>query len=58
MKVPESTIKQLKTLRSPEGWLYAGLPKFRALFGRDSIISSLELLDHDPSIAVSTVNAL
>ena len=58
MKVPGSTIKQLEALRSPEGWLYAGLPKFRALFGRDSIISSLELLDHDPSIAVSTVNAL
>ena len=58
MKVPEITIKQLETLRNPEGWLYAGLPKFMALFGRDSIISSLELLDHDPSIAVSTVNAL
>ena len=58
MKVPEATIRQLESLRSPEGWLYAGLPKFKALFGRDSIISSWELLDYDPSIAVSTINAL
>jgi len=58
MKVSNATIKQLEALRSPEGWLYAGLPKFKALFGRDSIISSLELLDQDPSIAVSTINAL
>ncbi|MCL4341679.1 MAG: hypothetical protein M1431_06265 [Candidatus Thermoplasmatota archaeon] len=58
MKVPEETLRQLESLKSPDGWLYAGLPKFKALFGRDSIISSLELLDFDPSIAVSTIGAL
>lgn len=58
MKVPEDTLLQLESLKSPDGWLYAGLPKFKALFGRDSIISSLELLDFDPTIAVSTIEAL
>ncbi|WP_393971572.1 hypothetical protein OXIME_000139 [Oxyplasma meridianum] len=57
MNMSETT-KQLDALRSPEGWLYAGLPKFKALFGRDSIISSLELINYDSSIAVSTINAL
>ncbi|MHB1709313.1 MAG: amylo-alpha-1,6-glucosidase [Thermoplasmataceae archaeon] len=50
--------EQLKMLKSPEGWLYAGLPKFRAIFGRDSIISSMEYLGEDNSIAVSTLSAL
>ena len=58
MRVPEDTLQQLESLKSPDGWLYAGLPKFKALFGRDSIISSLELLDFDPTIAVSTIEAL
>lgn len=49
---------QINELRSPEGWLYAGLPKFRALFARDAIISSIQLLDYDQSIAISTVRAL
>ncbi len=51
-------MEQLRMLRSPEGWLYAGLPKFRAIFGRDSIISSMEYLGADNSIAASTLLAL
>ena len=51
-------MEQLRMLRSPEGWLYAGLPKFRAIFGRDSIISSMEYLGTDNSIASSTLSAL
>ena len=35
----------------PDGFLYAGMPKFRALFGRDSIISAMALLDLDSTIA-------
>ena len=50
--------KEISLLRSKEGYLYAGFPKFRALFGRDSIISSWELLDYDPEIAIKTLNAL
>ena len=50
--------EQLGMLRSPEGWLFAGLPKFRAIFGRDSIISSMEYLGTDNSVASATLFAL
>lgn len=51
----EDMNEQLKRLTSPEGWLYAGLPKFRRLFGRDSIISARQMLDSDPLIARNTL---
>ncbi|MCW6168269.1 MAG: hypothetical protein LVQ96_01505 [Thermoplasmatales archaeon] len=56
--INEGLSKEISELKSREGYLYAGLPKFRALFGRDSIISSWELLDYDPGIAIKTLNAL
>ena len=54
----EDARKSVEDLRSPKGFLYAGLPKFRALFGRDSLISSMELLEYDVQIALSTLHAL
>ncbi|MGP6238817.1 amylo-alpha-1,6-glucosidase [Cuniculiplasma sp. SKW4] len=48
----------IEQLKSEGGWLYAGLPKFKSLFGRDSIISSLQLLDYDENIGLSTLKAL
>ena len=48
----------LAQLRSPEGWLQAGLPRFARLFGRDAAISALQLLPEDPSIAAATIRAL
>ena len=48
----------IAALRSPEGWLQAGLPRFARLFGRDSCISALQLLDDDPSVAAATIRAL
>ena len=48
----------LVALRSPDGWLQAGLPRFARLFGRDGCISALQLLPEDPSIALSTIRAL
>lgn len=48
----------LARLRSPEGWLQAGLPRFSRLFGRDAAISALQLLDDDPTIATATIRAL
>lgn len=48
----------LARLRSPEGWLQAGLPRFARLFGRDGAISALQLLPEDPSIAAATIRAL
>ncbi|MCL4344843.1 MAG: hypothetical protein M1496_00560 [Candidatus Thermoplasmatota archaeon] len=54
----EDIYGEIKELKSDAGWLYAGLPKFRSLFGRDSIISSLQLLDFDDSIAIETLKIL
>src|SRR6267143_4196763 len=51
-------LKGLKGLRSPEGFLYAGSPRFRSLFGRDSLISSWQMLEIDPSIARATLTCL
>lgn len=50
--------QDLARLRSPDGWLQAGLPRFARLFGRDSCISALQLLPEDPSIAAATIVAL
>jgi len=50
--------RDLEALTSPEGYLYAGLPKFRGLFGRDVLISGWQLLHYDPSIARSSLLAL
>jgi glycogen debranching enzyme len=49
---------ELERLKSPKGYLYAGLPYFMGLFGRDSLISGWQLLDYDPTIAKDTFLAL
>ena len=56
----------LRGLESDEGWLYASsLPvragdpgRFHALFGRDSLICSLQLLPVRPDVARATLRAL
>jgi glycogen debranching enzyme len=56
----------IEAVLSPEGWPYASAPpvepgdpgRFHALFGRDSLITSLQLLPVRPSIARATVAAL
>ncbi len=49
----------IKTLQDPQyGYLYAGLPRFPALFGRDSCIASWQLIDCDVTIAKKTVDLL
>lgn len=44
-------ISDIKNLKSPEGCLYAGIPYFKGIFGRDSLISGWQLLKHDSGIA-------
>lgn len=54
------------TILSPDGWPYASsLPinaqdpgRFHALFGRDSLISSLQVLPAQPEVARATLRAL
>lgn len=41
----------LEKLSTKEGFLLAGIPRFRELFGRDTLISSLELMGRSPQIA-------
>jgi glycogen debranching enzyme len=56
----------IDTLLSDEGWPYASTPpveegdpgRFHALFGRDSLIASLQLLPARPEIASATLRAL
>lgn len=59
-------VVDLEELISPEGWPYASTPpvepgdpgRFNALFGRDSLITCLQLLPVRPELARSTLRAL
>jgi glycogen debranching enzyme len=56
----------LDRILSPEGWPYASSPpvdehdpgRFNTLFGRDSLITALELLPERPDVARATLRAL
>jgi glycogen debranching enzyme len=60
------TVAGLDDLLSPEGWPYASSPpvepgdpgRFHALFGRDSLICSLQVLPERPDVARATLRAL
>lgn len=56
-ELPDSN-KAISKLKSPDGFLYAGFPKFMSLFGRDSLITSLSLMDKFPDIAISSIESL
>jgi glycogen debranching enzyme len=51
-------ISEIEDLKSPQGYLYAGKPKFEGLFGRDSLIASWQLLQYDSDIAKNTLLSL
>ncbi len=63
-KITLKTIKKrleedIRILREPKfGYIRAGLPRFPALFGRDSCIVSWQLIDYDPTIAEKTIEIL
>ncbi len=50
--------KDIRKLTDYRGFLNAGSPRFNILFGRDSLISSWQLLDYDPEIAAVTLKVL
>ena len=60
------TVDELAPLLSEEGWAYASLPpqepgdpgRFHALFGRDSLITALQVLPAAPEVARATLRAL
>ncbi len=44
---------------TPEGWLpYAGVPWYVAPFGRDAIVTALQLLPYEPEVASGTLRFL
>jgi glycogen debranching enzyme len=59
-------VPELHPLLSDEGWAYASLPpqepgdpgRFHALFGRDSLITALQVLPSAPEVARATLRAL
>lgn len=57
-KLKERLIRDIDFLRSPEGYIRAGYPRFFTLFGRDSLIVGWQLLDYDPNIAKNTLKIL
>lgn len=60
------SVRDLDRVLSPEGWPYASSEstdaddpgRFHALFGRDSLIASLQLLPARPDVARATLRAL
>jgi glycogen debranching enzyme len=60
------SVRDLERVLSPEGWPFASSEsvdaddpgRFRALFGRDSLITSLQLLPVRPDVARATLRAL
>jgi glycogen debranching enzyme len=60
------TVQGLAPLLSEDGWAYASLPpqepgdpgRFHALFGRDSLITALQVLPAAPDVARATLRAL
>jgi len=57
-QIKASQAADIERLRAPDGYLFAGLPWFKTLFGRDSLLSAWQLLDYDPSIAKDTLRCL
>jgi glycogen debranching enzyme len=57
----DRSLRDLATLRTTyhgAGYLAAGVPWFVALFGRDSLISALQVLAFDPTLAADTLRIL
>ncbi|HET8672073.1 MAG TPA: hypothetical protein VFL87_00435 [Thermoleophilaceae bacterium] len=60
------SVRDLEQVLSPEGWPYASSEsvdaddpgRFHALFGRDSLITSLQLLPAQPDVARATLRVL
>jgi len=56
--IRERLQNDLDRLRSADGYLRAGAPRYSTLFGRDALISAWQTLSLDPSIAAATLRVL
>ena len=57
-KIHKNLLNDIEALRAPDGYLNAGIPNYDHLFGRDACVSALQLLNHDPDIARSTLKTM
>lgn len=58
-EIRKRLLSDVRRLMTPEGYLNAGYPKFYGtLFGRDSLIAALQMLNIDQRIAKSTLQIL
>ena len=57
-KIKRKLLQDIKKLKTGEGYLKAGYPRYNTLFGRDSLISAWQTLKIDPSIARTTLQIL
>ncbi|MEW5908035.1 MAG: amylo-alpha-1,6-glucosidase [Patescibacteria group bacterium] len=58
-KIKNKLENDIRILKDPHyGYIRAGLPRFGAFFGRDSCITSWQLLDYDKNIAQTTIEFL
>jgi glycogen debranching enzyme len=57
-EIKHRLLKDIEELKSKEGYLNAGWPRYNTLFGRDSLISSWQTLQIDPSVARNTLKTL
>ncbi len=51
-------IKEIEELKDKRGYIQAGAPRFKGLFGRDSLIVAWQLLKYNPLIAKNTLSIL
>ena len=56
--IKQRLLKDIEMLKSPKGFLNAGYPRYYTLFGRDSLISSWQMIEIEPLIARDTLQIL
>lgn len=57
-KIKEQLLKEVESLKNKKGLIQAGLPRYNRFFGRDSLITSWQLLDIDSEICKKTLETL
>lgn len=57
-EIKRKLLQDIEKLKTAEGYLKAGYPRYNTLFGRDSLISAWQMLKIDSSIARATLQVL
>lgn len=57
-KIKRRLLQDINRLKTTEGYLNAGYPRYNTLFGRDALFSAWQMLKIDPSIAKATLQIL